>query len=92
MKYEIKYTTKFKKDVKLIVKRGKDLNKLGYIVEKLANKEVLEEKFRDHELAGLYKGFRECHIEPDWLLIYRYIEGVLVLSLSRTGSHSDLLE
>ncbi len=92
MKYEIKYTTKFKKDVKLIVKRGKDLNKLGYIVEKLANKEVLEEKFRDHELTGLYKGFRECHIEPDWLLIYRYIEGVLVLSLSRTGSHSDLLE
>lgn len=92
MKYEIKYTTKFKKDVKLIVKRGKDLNKLGDIVEKLANKEVLEEKFRDHELAGLYKGFRECHIEPDWLLIYRYIEGVLVLSLSRTGSHSDLLE
>lgn len=92
MKYEIKYTTKFKKDVKLIVKRGKDLNKLGDIVEKLANKEVLEEKFRDHELTGLYKGFRECHIEPDWLLIYRYIEGVLVLSLSRTGSHSDLLE
>lgn len=92
MKYEIKYTTKFKKDVKLIVKRGKDLNKLGYIVEKLANKEVLEEKFRDHELTGLYKGFRECHIEPDWLLIYRYIEGVLVLSLSRTGSHSDLFE
>lgn len=92
MKYEIKYTTKFKKDVKLIVKRGKDLNKLGDIVEKLANKEVLEEKFRDHELAGLYKGFRECHIEPDWLLIYRYIEGVLVLSLSRTGSHSDLFE
>ena len=92
MKYEIKYTTKFKKDVKLIVKRGKDLNKLGYIVEKLANKEVVEEKFRDHELTGLYKGFRECHIEPDWLLIYRYIEGVLVLSLSRTGSHSDLLE
>ena len=92
MKYEIKYTTKFKKDVKLIVKRGKDLNKLGYIVEKLAIKEVLEEKFRDHELTGLYKGFRECHIEPDWLLIYRYIEGVLVLSLSRTGSHSDLLE
>ncbi len=92
MKYEIKYTTKFKKDVKLIVKRGKDLNKLGDIVEKLANKEVLEEKFRDHELTGLYKGFRECHIEPDWLLIYRYIEGVLVLSLSRTGSHSDLFE
>lgn len=92
MKYEIKYTTKFKKDVKLIAKRGKDLNKLGDIVEKLANKEVLEEKFRDHELAGLYKGFRECHIEPDWLLIYRYIEGVLVLSLSRTGSHSDLFE
>ena len=92
MKYEIKYTTKFKKDVKLIVKRGKDLNKLGYIVEKLAHKEVLEEKFRDHGLTGLYKGFRECHIEPDWLLIYRYIEGVLVLSLSRTGSHSDLLE
>lgn len=90
MKYTIKATTRFEKDVKQAQKRGKDLDKLFYVIEKLANGEKLEECYRDHSLVGLYKGCRECHIEPDWLLVYEIFEDVLILSLVRTGSHSDL--
>lgn len=90
MKYEVKFTTRFKKDVKLAQKQGKNLNKLYEIVEKLANCEKLEDKYRDHDLTGSYEGCRECHIEPDWLLIYERFDNVLVLVLNRTGSHSEL--
>lgn len=90
MKYTIKATNRFEKDVKQAQKRGKDLDKLFYVIEKLANGEKLEERYRDHSLVGLYKGCRECHIEPDWLLVYEIFEDVLILSLVRTGSHSDL--
>lgn len=90
MKYEVRFTTRFKKDVKLAQKQGKNLNKLYEIVEKLANCEKLEDKYRDHDLTGSYEGCRECHIEPDWLLIYERFDNVLVLVLNRTGSHSEL--
>lgn len=90
MKYEISFTSHFKKDLKLAKKQGKDLEKLFQIVEILAEGRTLEAKHRDHSLSGNYRGFRECHIEPDWLLVYRIYENVLVLSLVRLGSHSEL--
>ena len=88
--YEIKNTTQFKKDYKLAKHRGLNLNLLKDIVTKLANGETLAPKHKDHSLSGNWTGHRECHIQPDWLLIYRYEEEVLVLTLSRTGTHSDL--
>ena len=90
MNFEIKYTSQFKKDFKLAKKQGKNIDKLFAVIEKLANGETLEPKHRDHDLVGNYKGCRECHIEPDWLLVYEIFEDVLVLMLYRTGSHSDL--
>jgi len=92
MKYEIKFTNQFKKDLKLAKKQGKDTNKLFEIIEKLANGEKLDTKYRDHDLIGTYKGTRECHVEPDWLLIYEIIDDVLVLLLYRVGSHSELFD
>ncbi len=90
MKYEVKFTAQFKRDLKLAKKQGKDIEKLFAVVEKLANGEALEVKFRDHDLSGDYNGCRECHIEPDWLLIYEVVNDVLVLMLYRVGSHSEL--
>ncbi len=90
MKYEVLFTTKFKKDLKLVQKQGKNLDKLFSVVELLSNDEKLDVKYRDHELTGNFEGFRECHIEPDWLLIYRKNSEQIILYLLRTGSHSDL--
>lgn len=90
MKYNVRFTTKFKKDFKLIQKQGKDLNRLYFVIEKIANAEELDKKYRDHLLSGDYDGYRECHIEPDWLLIYNIDDDDIILFLSRTGSHSDL--
>ena len=89
-KYELDRTTIFKKDLKKAKKRGCDMKLLDEIVEKLLCGETLPEKNKDHELTGNWKGHRECHITPDWLLVYRIIENTLILSLVRTGSHSDL--
>ena len=86
----IKYHTMFKKDFKRIKKRGYDISRLEKIVELLANEVPLPEQFKDHNLSGNYNGFRECHIAPDWLLIYQVNNNELVLVLSRTGAHSDL--
>lgn len=86
----IKYHTMFKKDFKRIKQRGYDISRLEKIVELLANEVPLSEQFKDHNLSGNYNGFRECHIAPDWLLIYQVNNNELVLVLSRTGSHSDL--
>ena len=83
-------TNRFKKDIKIAIKRKLDLNELDYVVSKLANQETLEEKYKDHALSGDYKDFRECHIKPDWLLIYTIDDEELELFLIRTGSHSDL--
>jgi mRNA interferase YafQ len=90
MKYDVKVTTKFKKDLKLAKKQGRNTDKLLKIIEQLANGEPLEAKYRDHDLTGEYLGCRECHIEPDWLLIYEIFDDVLVLLLNRVGSHSEL--
>ena len=88
----VKPTTQFKKDYKLAVKRGLKIDLLKDIIAALAMGEKLPEKNRDHALTGNWVGHRECHILPDWLLIYRIEEEVLVLTLARTGSHSDLFE
>lgn len=90
MKYEVKFTTQFKRDLKLAKKQQRNLDRLFNVVEKLASGESLNEKYCDHSLTGKYKGVRECHIEPDWLLIYEIKEDVLVLMLYRTGTHSEL--
>ena len=92
MKYKIKFTNRFKKDLKQAKKQAKDIEKLFDVIEKIAKDETLDEKYRDHSLTGNYKGTRECHIEPDFLLIYEKIEELLILSLVRTGSHSDLFK
>ena len=90
MKYEIKPTGQFKKDLKKVSKRNLDLSELKAVIETLAEGRALAEKYRDHELMGDYKKCRECHIQPDWLLIYQYQESDLILYLLRTGTHSDL--
>lgn len=88
--YEILVTNKFKKDLKLAKKRGKNLDKLYELVDKLAKRQTLETKYKDHSLIGNYNNLRECHIEPDWLLVYEIPDEVLVLILNRTGTHSDI--
>lgn len=90
MKYRLKTTTKFDKDVKLAIKQGKDMKKLGTIVALLQDCKPLPAKNRDHKLTNCQPGTRECHIEPDWLLIYRIDEAITLLELIRTGSHSRL--
>ena len=72
-------------------KQGRDMNLLGEVIDLLLNEKVLDEKYRDHPISGNYVGFRECHILPDWLLIYAIDKNQLLLTASRTGSHSDLL-
>ena len=89
-KYIVKLTTQFKKDYKLAMKRGLKIKLLEDVVAALAMGEPLPEKLKDHALTGNWVGHRECHIQPDWLLVYRIEDDVLVLTLSRTGSHSDL--
>lgn len=83
-------SNRFKKDLKLAIRRGYNIKLLENVINKLANREILDEKYKDHELSGDLKGLRECHVTPDWLLVYQIIENELVLYLSRTGTHSDL--
>jgi mRNA interferase YafQ len=91
-KYALVVTAQFKREYKLARKRGFDPNRLAEIVTLLANGIPLPEKNRDHALSGDWIGYRECHILPDWLLIYRLEEDILVLTLTRTGTHSDLFQ
>jgi len=79
--YKVKFTGQFKKDLKLAKKQGKDLDKLFNVIEILEKGEKLEKKYEDHSLSGEYKGTRECHIEPDWLLVYEIMNDVLILML-----------
>ena len=88
--YDLRYIGKFKRDLKTCQKRGYNLQLLKTIVDTLRIPEPLEIKNRDHDLKGNYKGFRECHIAPDWLLVYEVVERDLILYLMRTGTHSDL--
>ena len=89
-KYIVKYTSQFKKDFKLAHKRGLNVSLLKDIIAALSMGIKLPEKNKDHMLTGNWLGYRECHILPDWLLIYRVEDDILVLTLARTGSHSDL--
>ncbi|MCW3490475.1 type II toxin-antitoxin system YafQ family toxin [Dethiobacter alkaliphilus] len=86
----LKTTTQFRKDYKLMKKRGYNMGLLQEVLETLLEEKPLAEKHRDHALVGKYSGFRECHILPDWLLIYQIDNETLILVASRTGTHSDL--
>ena len=87
---EIVFTNKMKRDAKLMKKRGKDMTELTVVLELLANRKPMPERYKDHQLSGNLKDFRECHIEPNWLLMYQIFEDKLILSASATGTHSDL--
>ena len=90
MKYTVRRTKKFRKELKKMLKRGADLDKLETVVNMLAAGETLPPQYHDHALTGDLEGTRDCHITPDWLLLYRIENDVLVLTLTRTGSHADL--
>ena len=84
------YTTQFKKDFKRVSNQGKEISKLELVIDTLLSNKKLESKYRDHQLIGKWKNHRDCHIEPDWILIYRLTDDALILE--RTGSHSDLFK
>ena len=92
MKYEVRFTTQFKRDMKRAQKQGKNLDELFQVVNILADGGKLDARYHDHELSGEYAGTRECHIEPDWLLIYERRASILVLMLFRAGTHSELFK
>lgn len=86
----IKYTTQFRKDYKRMQRQNKDLQKLRVVIDTLATNQALGIQYRDHPLSGHWKGYRDCHVEPDWILIYQVSEDIL--TLARTGSHSELFK
>lgn len=88
--YKIVYTNRMKRDAKLMKKRGKDMRKLVNVLTLLANGDSLPPQYKDHSLSGNLRDFRECHIEPDWLLMYQVFDDTLILSATATGSHADL--
>lgn len=90
MNLQVVWTTQFKKDYKLSLKRGLDITLLDDCIRLLATEQQLPARFRDHGLSGQWSGYRECHIQPDWLLVYRIEVTDLVLVLTRTGTHGDL--
>ena len=90
MKYDVRHTAAFKRDYKRAITRNLTIARLQAVVEKLRNGEELPAANRDHALSGRWANHRECHIAPDWLLIYQIHENILILELTRTGSHSDL--
>ena len=87
---KIRYSTKFKKDYKMIIKRGYNPKLLENVLNILCTEQPLPSKYKDHQLSGNYEGHRDCHISPDWLLIYKIEQSILTLTLTRTGTHSDL--
>ncbi len=89
-KYRIVQTGRFKRDLKTAIRRGYNISLMEIVVDTLAAGKKLAAKYQDHELVGNYKGCRECHITPDWLLIYELSDSELILYLTRTGTHSDL--
>ncbi len=92
IKYNIKRSNNFKKQYKKVLKQGKNISKMEKVIEMLASGEELDKKYKDHNLSDnkFYRGCRECHIESDWLLVYKIINDELILYLVETGSHSDL--
>lgn len=89
-RYELEYGSKFLKDLKLAKRRGFNLGELKTVTDMLQEGRRLPARYRDHTLTGNYKGYRECHINPDWLLVYKKKEAIRIISLYRTGTHSDL--
>lgn len=92
MRYEIVFTSQFEKDLKAAERQHRETDKLFETIQILASGKTLEARYKDHRLVGSYKGLRECHIEPDWLLIYKIENEALLLVLTRTGSHSELFK
>lgn len=92
MKYDVQFTNQFKKDLRLAKKQNKNLDKLFEVINILANGCSLDARYKDHGLTGNYKGTRECHVEPDWLLVYEIRDDVLALMLYRLGTHSELFK
>ena len=90
MMYEVRFTSAFKKSYKLMKKRGLDISLLENVIDLLRNGKTLDEKYRDHALSGDFEGFRECHIKPDWLLVYLIENDILTLTMVDTGTHSDI--
>ncbi len=90
--YQVKFTTAFKKSYKLMKKRGLDIALLDEVIDLLRQGRQLDAKYKDHALSGNFSGFRECHIKPDWLLVYLIENDVLVLTLVDTGSHADIFK
>ena len=90
MSLKVIWTNQFKKDQKRVIRRKKNIELLDDIIRKLSKNEALPEKNKDHALSGNWSGYRECHIQPDWLLVYYIENDILVLTLVRTGTHSDL--
>lgn len=90
MTLKIVFSSKMKKHYKRMKKRGKDMSKLHEVISMLAERTPLPPRMRDHALVGTYAGQRECHIEPDWLLVYRIVEDQLILTATDTGTHADL--
>lgn len=88
--HQVKFTTAYKKAYKLMKKRGLDLSLLDEVVDLLRQGKQLDERYRDHALTGNFAGFRECHIKPDWLLVYLIENDILTLTLVDTGSHADI--
>ena len=86
----LELTKQYRKDYNRLKRRGADFSKLNYVLKKLLNEEQLEEKYQDHALKGDLQGFRECHVTPDWLLVYAIDKGKLILTASQTGTHSDI--
>lgn len=91
---KIKYTKEFKKSLKKLIKQGKNIDKLLKVIDYLSKMQKLDIKYKDHALrdSKTFKGCRDCHIEPDWVLIYKYLENELILILVNTGSHSEVLD
>ena len=92
MTYRLRPTTQFKKDVKLCKKRGYDMDSLKKVLSLLEDGKPLPKKYLDHPLSGIFNGCRECHILPDWLLIYEYADNDVIIYLTRTGTHADLFK
>ena len=90
MKYGVRTTSRYKKSIKKMLKRGKDIKKLTEVVLKLANGEQLPPQYKDHPVSGDLAGLRDCHIENDWVLLYEIKDNLLIRSLADTGTHSDL--
>ncbi|MBQ1462251.1 MAG: type II toxin-antitoxin system YafQ family toxin [Selenomonas sp.] len=90
MTFDVQYTNRFLKDLKLAKKRKLNTNLLRDVIEKLRTGQKLDNKYHDHQLSGDYANYRECHIQPDWLLVYKIEMGIMTLTLMRTGTHSDL--